>query len=387
MKRLYIILALVAFVACDREQQSEDINIPVDAGKGYIHFDTGVKSRGQLITDDYLQDNFAVYGYYYGSTWDAASVMAKSNVFDSHPEIVTYANGTYSYEKLVAWKGYNYSFYAYYPAEHSQITPIDNTVEGEPYITYNLPSSSNDPTYFIDLMTASYVDTNANASKTVSLEFHHRLSAIDVGARCFYDYTYEEDGVMKSIPAIIEVDQLELTFNNLINSRATIFLNKDKGAEYTAADAASQTRSFKFLDGSTYADDVDIEPNLDGDTKIRLITSSDKNTTLIVIPQEDPLSATVSMLYYIRIPNDESVPEAWRGGYVQNDGTIAASRPAAIKFPGDDKPEGGNFTFDRPLLEGRRYFIQFNFTSDAVSVNIVAADEWDTKEDVDYEFE
>ena len=44
------------------------------------------------------------------------------------------------------------------------------------------------------------------------------------------------------------------------------------------------------------------------------------------------------------------------------------------------------FDFDRGLLEGRRYFIQINFTSDAVSVNIIAADEWNEKTQVNHEF-
>jgi hypothetical protein len=44
------------------------------------------------------------------------------------------------------------------------------------------------------------------------------------------------------------------------------------------------------------------------------------------------------------------------------------------------------FDFDRGLLEGRRYFIQINFTSDAVSVNIIAADEWNEKPQVNHEF-
>ena len=43
--------------------------------------------------------------------------------------------------------------------------------------------------------------------------------------------------------------------------------------------------------------------------------------------------------------------------------------------------------FDKPLIEGRRYYIELTFTSDAVSVNIVAADEWNTKPDIQYEFE
>ena len=54
-----------------------------------------------------------------------------------------------------------------------------------------------------------------------------------------------------------------------------------------------------------------------------------------------------------------------------------------------------DINFSKELIEGRRYYIELTFTSDAVSVNIVAADEWnfidkdgDGKSDnIDYEFE
>ena len=43
--------------------------------------------------------------------------------------------------------------------------------------------------------------------------------------------------------------------------------------------------------------------------------------------------------------------------------------------------------FNKSLNEGSRYFIEMTFTSDAVSVSVVAADEWDPKEDVNHDFE
>ena len=48
----------------------------------------------------------------------------------------------------------------------------------------------------------------------------------------------------------------------------------------------------------------------------------------------------------------------------------------SVEFTYDKK-----ISFDRDLLEGRRYYIQFTFTANAVSVNIVAADEWNELED------
>ena len=44
--------------------------------------------------------------------------------------------------------------------------------------------------------------------------------------------------------------------------------------------------------------------------------------------------------------------------------------------------------FNRILEAGYRYYIEITFTSDAVSINITAADKWDDlKEDVELEFE
>ena len=396
MKRLYIILAIIAFVACNQEELpiNGNTDITIDTSKGYIHFDTATTSRGELVTSQYLQGDFAVYGYYYASTWAASYMMAKPNVFDQWPETVHDNGGVYSYEDPVLWKGYNYSFYAYYPAKAGTITEvITKDTEGEPYITYKIPSST-DPKDYIDFMTASYIDTNANASKTVRLQFHHRLSAIDVGARCFYDYTYEENGVTKSIPAIIEVAQLRLTFQNLMNDSADIYLNKDKGATYTQASSANQKRQIDLLivDGNNYGthgeatNNVSIAPNKDGDTSIRLLTKGEN--TMIVLPQTELLKVTPSMIYYIRIPNDETIPESMRNKYLNGTKDGLQDMPQQFDYT-------NSFEFDRPLLEGRRYYIQFNFTSDAVSVNIVAADEWnedingngEKDDNIDYEFE
>ena len=41
--------------------------------------------------------------------------------------------------------------------------------------------------------------------------------------------------------------------------------------------------------------------------------------------------------------------------------------------------------FNQPLVERTRYFIVLNFTSEAVSINIITADAWDERT-VDYEF-
>lgn len=390
MKRLFTYTAMllaVALASCNKEvQPSEDVNIPVDMGGNYIHFDTGVSTRGVLLLNNYLNDQFAVYGYNYRSTWEAAKAMAKPNVFENTPQTVTYADGMYTYDPIKTWTGYNYSFYAYYPIS-DQIAPIDENVEGEPYITYTLPGGSN-PSVFIDVMTASYIDTNTNSSKSVQLNFEHRLAAIDVGARCYYDFDPNPDDNDTSdiVQATVEIEQLWLDFENVVNDKAKIYLNKNIAPEYTAS--TSPAREMRILTATAERDDnIDIDPNSDGDTQMRIITNPTNKeygtaegqqdiylgppgSTMILIPQTQYLKVKPSMLYYLRLPD---------GKYIQEDKKSVGDSPFSFIYSSE-------FEFDRPLLEGRRYYIQFNFTSDAVSVNIVAADEWDEFDRVYYEF-
>ena len=386
------LLIAATLMSCEKESQDKgNVDTTVNIEGNYIRFDTGVSTRGALYLDDYVKDNFAVIGYNYRSTWEAAKAMAKPNVFDNTPQTVTYNSsdgGYYTYEPIKQWTGYNYAFYGYYPI-NDQITPINATSEGEPYIIYTLPGGSN-PSSFIDVMTASYVDTNANSSKDVRLNFEHRLVAVDVGARCYYDYDPDPDNNRTDdiVQATVEIKQVWLTFANLENKEAKLYLNKDHTprAEYTEANATEKERMIQLL--SVDDNSIDIEPNGDGDTQMRIITNPTNKeygnaegqqkvyrgpagTTMILIPQNTPLKVNPQMQYYLRLPN---------GKYIQQDKKSVGDSPYTFHFTQE-------FSFDRPLLEGRRYFIQFNFTSDAVSVNIVAADEWDEFEQIDYEFE
>lgn len=391
MKRFFIyttMLMTVALASCNKMgvQPNEDVNIPVDMGGNYIQFDTGVSTRGVLHLDNYINNQFAVYGYNYRSTWEAAKAMAKPNVFENTPQIVTYTDGIYTYNPIKTWTGYNYAFYAYYPIS-DLITYIDANVEGEPYIIYHMPAGS-DPSMFIDIMTASYIDTNANSSKSVQFNFEHRLASIDVGARCYYDFdpNPNNDDTSDIVQAIIEIEQMWLDFENVVNDEAKIYLNKNIPPEYTAS--TSPRREMRILTASAEREDnIDVMPNGDGDTQMRIITNPTNieygtgegqqdlylgppGSTMIFIPQTEFLKVKPSMQYYLRLPD---------GKYIQEDRKSAGDSPFTFIYSSE-------FEFDRPLLEGRRYYIQFNFTSDAVSVNIVAADEWDEFDRVDYEF-
>ena len=397
MRRLFNIFATtllaVSFLACEREKvynggdNSTGVEIDLD---NCIQFNTGISSRGSLIMSDYLQANFNVYGYVYRSNWEAAKAMATPNVFDATPQTVVYNEGTYTYTPIVQWTGYKYSFFAYYPAEGKSknitITPSGKDIEGEPYITYHFDRS--DPRTTADVMTAQYIDTDANSTKEVQLHFHHRLSAIDIAAvnYCEYDPDPENNDATDSLPVTIQIFEAKFTITNLLYNTAQISLNKDIEKSIIPSNSETSTKAeFSIVaDDDSYDTDKLIEPNTDGDIQMRYITSSEENTSMIVIPQETPLHVEPVIRFYKRLPDangkarfldtNEEVKEFdldAQGGYT--------GEPPIFKY-------ATAFDFDRGLLEGRRYFIQINFTSDAVSVNIIAADEWDDKQQVNHEF-
>lgn len=403
MQRLYniftIVILAMSLLACDKESITNTPDTPISGEEidfeNSIQFNTGITTRGQLVTDDYLKADFAVYGYVYRNSWEAAEVLATPNVFISDannkvsfiaPQVVTYDDGTYTYSPIVQWTGYKYSFFAYYPAinSHSKdvsIYPSQVDYEGTPYVEYRI--SRTDPASTVDLMTASVIDTDANSSKEVQFNFKHRLSAIDVAAvnYCEYDPNPDNNDSTDVLPVTIEVHKANFRMTNLLYDTYIVSLDDSKPS--TPSNRSSDTiANFELL---TAADeDITIELNKDGDIQMRPITSAEKNTTMIVIPQTTPLNIEPEIIYYRRLPDAND-----KARYLN---------PADEIVELDLNQEGGHlgtppeftystaFDFDRGLLEGRRYFIQINFTSDAVSVNIIAADEWNEKPKVDHEF-
>lgn len=390
----------MSLVACDKESITNTPDTPISGEEidfeNSIQFNTGITTRGQLVMDDYLKDHFAVYGYVYRSSWQAAEAMAKPNVFISDandktsfvaPMTVEHDGGTYTYSPIVQWTGYKYSFFAYYPAINSggsreaSIFPSGVDVEGAPYVEYRI--SRTDPASTVDLMTASVIDTDANSSKEVQFQFKHRLSAIDVAAvnYCEFDPNPGNNDSTDVLPVTIEVHQADFRMTNLLYD--TYLVSLDDTKQSTPSNRGSDTiANFELLTAA--AEDITVELNKDGDIQMRPITSAEKNTTMIVIPQTTPLHVEPEIIYYRRLPDANG-----KARYLDSSDKIH-------EF--DLNQQGGHtgtppaftyntaFDFDRGLLEGRRYFIQINFTSDAVSVNIIAADEWNEKTQVNHEF-
>lgn len=378
-------LAVSAIVGCNKDvntpaepsQEWGDINVPLDPSKHYIHFDADVMTKGALVEGNLLLDDFMVLGYQYPGHWDAESVLASPNVFDADPQLVKYEGGVFTYGTPKVWTGNRYSFFGYYPSSHTNIKLFEdgNIKEGTPYITYTLPDD-NDPTKLIDVMTASYIDTGVASSASVPMEFHHRLSAIDVGARNYYEYDHDGD---KSTPVklvTIEITKLIVNLTNVVNTSAKIYLDHTIPSVYPESQAkASKVYAMVNINTPWAVPSFDVIPNTKEDRAIRLVTTQtgENASSILLIPQTEFLHGALELVYKKKYQDDN-------GNWVylhEGDNT------ADFEF----EPTDLSINFSKQLIEGRRYYIELTFTSDAVSVNIIAADEWDDKDDINHEFE
>ena len=374
-------LAAAALVGCnnDVERPSEwgDINIPLDPSKHYIHFDADVSTRGALVEGNLLLADFMVLGYQYPGLWEAESVLATPNVFDANPQLVEYEGGIFTYGKPKVWTGNRYSFFGYYPANHSNIKYFDNNAvqQGTPYITYTLPDD-NDPTKLIDVMTASYIDTGVASSASVTMQFHHRLSAIDVGARNYYEYDHDNDKATAPKLVTIEITKLIVNLTNVVNTSAKIYLDHTIPSVYPENQArGSKVYAMVNINTPWAVPTFDVVPNTKEDRAIRLVTTQtgENASSILLIPQTEFLHGALELVYKKKYQDDN-------GNWVylhEGDNT------EDLEF----SPTDLNINFSKQLIEGRRYYIELTFTSDAVSVNIIAADEWDDKDDIRHEFE
>ena len=376
-----IAFALIAVVGCEQHEQQPavwgDINIPLDPSQHYIHFDADITTRGALVEGNLLLDDFKVLGYQYPGTWESESVLASPNVFDANPQLVEYDGGVFTYGTPKVWTGNKYSFFGYYPADHGNIKYFDNNAvkQGTPYITYTLPDS-NDPTELIDVMTASYIDTGVASSASVPMQFRHRLSAIDVGARNYYEHDHDNNKGTAPKLVTIEITQLILNLTNIVNSSAKIYLDHTIPSVYPENQARA-SKVYAMVNGSTpwAIPTFDVVPNTKEDRAIRLVTTQtgENASSIILIPQTQLVTGAIQLVYKKKYKDDN-------GNWVYlHEGTNTED----FEF----SPTDLNINFNKELIEGRRYFIELTFTSDAVSVNIIAADEWDDKDNINHEFE
>ena len=401
-----IAFALIAVVGCEQHEQPTqsvwgDVNVPLDPSQHYIHFDADINTRGALVEGNYLEDDFAVLGYQYRGTWVSEKVFATPNVFDTTPQPVRYENGVFSYGTPKVWTGNKYSFFAYYPSNHDNITLFDNgtSKSGDPYIVYKLPISSK-PTDLIDVMTASYIDTGVASSASVALQFHHRLCSVDVGARNYYEYNHDQDPETANKLVTIEISSLTLDLTNIVSTTAKIYLDHTIPTELNYK-PTRESISYVMVGSAAWAPNTfDVQPNTASDRAIRLVTtqSGENASSILLLPQTELLHGTVKLTYRKKFTDDDGTVK-YQKINIGNDGeTYYTWTPLPTDTNAHQYYEFKPtlpINFSKELIEGRRYYIELTFTSDAVSVNIVAADEWnfidkdgDGKSDnIDYEFE
>ena len=403
----------------------EDIIIPAD---NYITFHADANTRAALQTGDYI-DGFGVYGYKYdfNGTWNGQRPVAKPNVFwnlDESTKVplkVEYDGGIYSYTAdgspdmaeggngQVKWSGSRYAFWAYYPYENNlanfAISGMEQ--EGAPYVTYTVDRTSTKNMY--DVMTGGISQvTAASNGNTVTFTMRHRLSAVDVSISNVYQHDYVTDGVNHTEDVNIEISDLKLNFENLKYNSAKIFLEQDKSIPalntvLTPADAGSMGATYNLIGtGGDIGTSVRVEPTTTTKTNI----TADAGATMTFIPQETTdLKVTATIKYrlkgedsenyvgHLRV-NDEGHPVDSAGNVTDDpakyvyDGVTQAELTAQgiAGEAGDESITAVKTTdFSRTLDENTRYYIVLNFTSEAVSINIITAEKWD-EVPVDYEF-
>ena len=427
-----IAIFLFSFSACEKELEfnkdmdddSNSVDIILPAGN-YISFYADVNSRALLQTSQYITEPFGVYGYQYdfNKTWNGQRSSAIPNVFwnganPNHvPLKVSYEKGSYNYRAdgspdemdgngQVNWSPSNrYAFWAYYPYEgynSYNFSVSSMTSEGAPYVTYTVDRTTTQKMY--DVMTGGISQiTAASTGNIVTFTMNHRLSAIDVSISNAYEHDYTENGINYVEDVNIIIDDLKLEFNNLKYDKARIFLEQNKNipALNSVLTPATNDMSATYqLVGGTNPDidnPVTVGPTTTEKTNLK--AGNGNGATMTFIPQETTnLSVTATVKYHMvgvetqdRVPhlrvNEEGEPVDKSGnktndptqyvydGVADNATTGAKSSISVVKTT----------DFNQPLVEGTRYYIVLNFTSEAVSINIITAEAWDEKE-IDYEF-
>lgn len=362
MKRANYIFLLVVMLLCGCSKSGitpdEQIVVPT---KPYIYLDAGVSTRASLVEGTTLRRNFSVYGYTYdfNNKWSTYRVTAKPNVFDNVPQLVTHSSSNYTYSPVKEWQGGKYTFFAYYP---SSLNASSSNVEGTPYITY--APDFNDTAEHRDIMTAMFEDTSLSSSPYVYFDFYHRLSAVDVVAMNFYEYSYDDPDSENTViteKITIDIVDLALQFENVQYKEAKIYLDRRIPSECILADAGTNP----FYQVISEDDESGIFINYNEDSTLRPITTTLRSSMIFIPQEETDLEVTTVVKYKKRRPNGEYLTD-------ENGDDVFTQ---TIETP-----------FKQPLKEGSRYYLQMTFTSSAVSISIITSDEWDDIK-VDYEFE
>ena len=208
----FIAILVLLFASCEQETQSTYPNGELPIFRGYMQFSTEVSTRAALATHMRGKD-FGVIGFQYSPTtdWGTAKSTATpmTDFFDqmvscgSQGGVCTYdVDGTKDGDQYMLWEENKYAFFAYYPYGRDGIELSDPSLSNTPYLTYTYPWADRTivPVYdtandygMYDLMTAEDID--CDGSRNVSLDFKHRLFAIEVLANNYnetqFQYVYD----------------------------------------------------------------------------------------------------------------------------------------------------------------------------------------------------
>ena len=365
MRRFSYIFILFAALLCGCNDNTidsggEQIIVPT---KPYIYLDAGVSTRASLVTGTTLRRDFAVYGYTYdfNNKWSTYRVTAKPNVFDNVPQNVTHSSGSYKYDPIKEWQGGKYTFFAFYPKDVTSKSGAND--EGTPYITY--APDFNDVGSHIDIMTAMFEDTSLSSSPYVYFDFYHRLSAVDVVAMNFYEYSYDDPDSENTViteKITIDIVDLALKFTGVQHKEAKIYLDRRIPSECILADAGTNP----FYQIISEEDESGVFINYNEDSTLRPITATLRSSMIFIPQEETDLEVTTTVKFKKRRPNGEFLID-------EEDGDTVFTQ--TIETP-----------FNQPLKEGSRYYLQMTFTSAGVAISVITSDEWNDIK-VDYEFE
>lgn len=363
---------------------------------GYMQFSTDVSSRAQLVTD-MKGKTFGVLGYQYSSTtnWATAKPIALPSVF--YNQMVSCAeNGTCTYDaypndnekSLKEWAEGNYTFFAYHPYtddnNNTGITLSTSTTTNTPTLTYTYPWLNGtgkswfkagfktnaivdevivpisvdvvklyDPTVPVfDVMTAEAIDVNGRGNGTVSMDFKHRMFALEVLANNYNETTEDKD-------ASAYMSSVVLTLNGLQHSTMTIPLSM-QGDEADPIYSGTAHNSCSFLITNPEDGHIRIpafnERTEDGrgegvPTSISLLGSTNGGY-LMLIPQTAGLSGSLHWAELVNFP-----------------GTVSTDFSSSIEFKA-----------------GRLYQLYINFVGSGITIALIEAGAWDVH-DVEHKFE
>lgn len=422
---LFAILAM-ALASCEYGSNlggnnggSEEIEIPLTGD--YITFWTDIETRADLVTTDYIEQSLGLICYKYDPTnsWGAYQVSAKPDTDalgkdQEYPTELVYDGGSYTYGTPVSWESMKYAFFAYTPYRHSAVVPSEKEVEKTPYVIYTLDTSN--AANHADVITGYAVNCYAAINKYVTFRMKHRLSAVDVAAVNYYDYSYpsgavdtEGEPIYTTEKVTIEIESMTAMFTNLKYGSSRIYL--DHNIASVPVELAGGTKPEYSIVGT---DGYELKPSTSSEFDYISVA---KQTTMLFIPQEDDIDndadnliVDVKVNYKKRRPDNtylwtvvETVTEDGKEREYKvdipagsTDEYIATIDPnpdveeSTITVLGRDTD--GVFTtiqratFEQSLEEEYRYYALLTFTSHAVSINILTAAAWNENV-VDYEFD